>query len=32
MRDRNTLVKRLLAVSISVVIGLSGVSTSMAES
>ena len=32
MRNRDTLVKRLLAMSISVVVGLSGVSTSMAES
>ena len=32
MRNRNTLVKRFLAMSISVVVGLSGVSTSMAES
>ena len=32
MRNRNTLVKRLLSMSISVVVGLSGVSTSMAES
>ena len=31
MRCRNTLVKRMLAVSLSVVVGLSGVNTSMAE-